>query len=453
MSCWSKGAIFYHIFPLGFCGAPKHNDFVSETVPRLEKIYKWIEHIKYLGADSIYFGPVFESDSHGYDTVDYFTIDRRLGDNATFARLVDVLHENGIKVVIDGVFNHVGRNFKAFKDILANGAQSRYCDWFYELDFNKKSPLNDPFNYSTWHGFYNLVKLNLKNPEVREYIFRAVAVWISEFDIDGLRLDCADCLDFDFMSELSHFCKGAKADFWLMGEVIHGDYGRWANINMIDSVTNYECYKGLFSSHNDKNYFEIAYSFNRQFGEEHGIYANLYLYNFADNHDVNRIGSTLKNPAHIYPLYALLFTMSGIPSIYYGSEWGIKGTKNSTDEDLRPEINSIEASLSGHNKDLERAVSKFAQIRKSSSALMHGRYLQLKVAHEQFAFARMAQDECMIVIVNSSDKCSYMEIDIPVEGVRAVDILNNNETFEIKENKCRIHDLYPCWARILRVER
>jgi cyclomaltodextrinase len=453
MNTWHKEAVFYHIYPLGFCGAPRFNDFRSDPVSRLNKVYEWIGHIKYLGANAIYFGPVLESTSHGYDTADYSLVDRRLGDNATFKELTHTLHQNEIKVVIDSVFNHVGRDFWGFKDVLASGPQSKYCNWFHGLDFHQNSPFNDPFGYDTWKGQYNLVKLNLGNPETKEYLFQAVRTWISEFDIDGLRLDCADCLDFNFMRELSSLCKGLKPGFWLMGEVIHGDYNRWANLQMLDSVTNYVCYKGLYSSHNDKNYFEIAYSFNRQFGEDSGLYRNIDLYNFADNHDVNRIASTLKSSAYLYPLHVLLFTMPGIPSIYYGSEWGIEGRKNDTDDDLRPELNLSTASSNSPNKDLAMIITKLAQIRKNSAALKYGKYMQIKVKHEQFAYARITQGERMIIIVNSSAKDSSMEMETPGEGVRAVDILNNGEIFELQNKKYLNLHLYPCWARILRVEK
>lgn len=452
MNPWYNESVFYHIYPLGFCGAPKTNDFKAEPVERLGKIYDWIDHIKYLGVNSIYFGPIFESTSHGYDTTDYNVVDRRLGNNDTFIKLVKTLHENNIRVVIDGVFNHVGRDFFAFKDILLNGQKSRYCSWFHNLNFNQKSPLNDPFNYDTWNGYYNLVKLNLSNQEVKEYLFEAIKMWIKELDIDGLRLDCADCLDFNFITEMSSLCKTIKPDFWLMGEIIHGDYNRWAKANMLDSVTNYECYKGLYSSHNDKNYFEIAYSFNRQFGENFGIYRNIYLYNFVDNHDVNRIASTLKYLDYIYPLHVLLFTMPGIPSIYYGSEWGIKGTKNISDDDLRPELDLISMSSSNYNKNLIELIHQLAEIRKNSKALIHGKYFQIKVMNEQFAYARIMEEDCIIIIVNLSQKSTSLEIDIPVKGVRVVDILNNKETFKIENSKCFVSDLQPCWARILKVE-
>jgi glycosidase len=277
-------------------------------------------------------------------------------------------------------------------------------------------------------------------------------MWIKDFHIDGLRLDCADCLDFNFITELSSICKKIKPDFWLMGEIIHGDYNRWVNTNMLDSVTNYECYKGLYSSHNDKNYFEIAYSFNRQFGENSGIYRNIYLYNFVDNHDVNRIASTLNHSDYIYPLHVLLFTMPGIPSIYYGSEWGIKGTKNNTDDDLRPELDLISISSGNCNKKLIKLIHELAEIRKDSNALKQGQYMQIKVMNEQFAYARITKEQCIIIIVNLSEKSSSMEVDIPVKGSNVIDILNNKETFKIENNKCFIPNLDPCWARILEVK-
>ena len=227
------------------------------------------------------------------------------------------LHESGIRVVLDGVFNHVGREFWAFRDVQQNGRGSRYCGWFHNLSFGGGSPMGDPFWYDACEGHFNLVKLNLKNPEVVDHLLGAVGSWIQDFGIDGLRLDAADCVDPDFFRRLRSFCKEKKPDFWLMGEIIHGDYNRWAeDPEMLDSrQQTYECYKGIYSSHNDKNYFEIAYSLNRQFGDG-GIYKNIYTYNFVDNHDVNRLASVLRNPEHLENAYTLLFTMPGAPSVY-----------------------------------------------------------------------------------------------------------------------------------------
>ena len=263
---WYDNAIIYHIYPLGFCGAPKFNDN-SEVQYRLDKVLDWIDHFKEMNVDAVYFGPVFESVEHGYDTTDYRQIDRRLGDNNSFKNICKVLHQNGIRVILDGVFNHVGRTFPQFTDIQQNGRNSQYCGWFQNLNFDGQSPCGNNFWYEGWNGHYNLVKLNLRNPDVCNYLIDTVNFWIEEFDIDGIRFDAADCIDFDFFKQIRSFCKNKKSDFWLMGEIIHGDYKRWANPEMLDSVTNYECYKGLYSSHNDKNYFEINYSINRQSGD------------------------------------------------------------------------------------------------------------------------------------------------------------------------------------------
>lgn len=308
---WYENAVMYHIYPLGFCGAPKHNEG-GEPVNRLEKVLDWIPHLKELGVDAVYFGPVFESVEHGYDTTDYRVIDRRLGTNEMFAHICDELHKNGIRVILDGVFNHVGRNFWAFKDVQEKGQASEYCDWFAGLNFGGQSPCGDNFWYEGWNGYYNLVKLNLRNWHVCDYLIDAVKLWMDEFHIDGIRFDAADCVDFDFFRRIHNFCKERNPEFWLMGEIIHGDYKRWANPEMLDSVTNYECYKGIYSSHNDKNYFEINYSINRQFGNG-GIYQGIALYNFVDNHDVNRLASTLSDQRVSAPVLHADVLYAGYP--------------------------------------------------------------------------------------------------------------------------------------------
>ena len=325
MSNWFRDAIFYHIYPLGLCSAPAKNNFDLEPVSRLKDIYPWISHMSNLGVNALYIGPLFESLSHGYDTVDYFMLDRRLGVNQDLTDFVAACHSKNIMVILDAVFNHVSREHFAFRDVLLHGHNSSYADWFF-INYDQPGQHGDPFTYEGWNGFHSLVKLNLNNTDVRNYLLSAVEFWMDKFGIDGLRLDAADVMEKSFFNYLHSFCKSKRNDFWLMGEVIHGDYNEWVNPVRLDSVTNYECYKGLWSSLNDGNYFEISYALNRQFGDK-GIYKNLSLYNFADNHDVDRVASKLKESRHLYPLYILLFTMPGIPSIYYGSEWGLQGVK------------------------------------------------------------------------------------------------------------------------------
>lgn len=416
---WYDDAIIYHIYPLGFCGAPKYNEG-GEVQYRLDKILDWIDHFKEMNVDAIYFGPVFESVEHGYDTTDYKKIDRRLGDNNSFKHICEELHKNGIKVILDGVFNHVGRKFPQFVDVQKNGQNSGYCGWFQNLNFGGQSPCGDNFWYEGWNGHYNLVKLNLKNVGVCDHLIDAVNYWIEEFKIDGIRFDAADCIEFEFFKRIRDFCKGKKRDFWLMGEIIHGDYKRWANPEMLDSTTNYECYKGLWSSHNDKNYFEIDYSINRQSGNG-GIYKDINLYTFVDNHDVNRLASTLKNPNHIKNVYTLLYTMPGIPSIYYGSEFGVKGIKeNNSDDGLRPCLDLD--NIPDRNDDLYNHIVKLGRIYRAYPALRTGTYQTVNVRNQQLVFKKELNGQTVYVALNLDD--NEFDLNFNTHLPALVDVVN-----------------------------
>ncbi len=425
MTNWVNKSIFYHIYPLGFCGAPEYNDGITSY--RLDKIKEWIPHLKELNINAIYLGPLFDSTKHGYDTKDYYKVDCRLGDNDSFKKICEELHKNGIKIVLDGVFNHVGRDFWAFKDVQSKLNNSEYCNWFQNLNFGGRSPKGDPFWYEGWSGHYDLVKLNLQNPKVVEHLLGAVGMWIDEFGIDGLRLDAADCIDLEFFRKLKGFCKAKRADFWLMGEIIHGDYNRWANKETLDSVTNYECYKGLYSSHNDRNYFEIAHSLQRQF-QQGGIYQNLCLYSFLDNHDVNRISSTLKNKDYLKNAYTIMYCMPGTPSIYYGSEWAVEGTRsNSSDKELRPEINL--GKIPNANEELNSYLKKLGKIRNSLEALQFGNYKNEYIRNEQLVFSRSYNNQFVYVALNLNANQQDIEFN-PVGGFSKITDILTGDTFE-----------------------
>ena len=430
MKKWYEESIFYHIYPLGFCNAPKVND-ESNSINRIEKIIKWIPHLKSLSVNALYLGPVFESSEHGYDTKDYFKIDKRLGSNKDFKMVCEELHKNNIKIVLDGVFNHVGREFEYFKDLKINREKSKYINWFQNINFQGNNSYNDGFSYEGWNGFYNLVKLNLKNEDVKRYIFTAIDTWIDEFDIDGLRLDAVNYMDREFFKDLRIHCDSKKKDFWLMGEVIHGDYNLWANKDMLDTTTNYECYKGIYSAHNDKNYFEIIHSINRQKGD-FGIYKNLVLYNFIDNHDVNRIASTLNKKEYLENVYTLLFTMPGIPSIYYGSEWGIEGLKEkNSDNNLRPslDINNIVSD----NKDIIYHVRKLGKIRSSIEALKYGAFNEVITRNQQVIYKRSYNNEDVYIALNISNSDYEFNFNVGINN-ELKDILNNQSINVINGN-------------------
>jgi glycosidase len=448
---WWHDAIFYHIYPLGLSGAPAQNDLNAPVVNRLEALMPWLDQMQSLGANALYLGPIFESTSHGYDTIDYYHVDRRLGGNDAFAWFADAVHQRGIRLVLDGVFNHVGREFWAFKDVQANGEKSAYKDWFHNLRFGGQSPLGDPFEYEGWQGHYSLVKLNLSHPHVRDHLFDAVRLWMDRFGIDGLRLDAADCVDFDFMRALHELTKSRRPDFWLMGEVVHGDYKQWVNPATLDSVTNYECYKGLYSSLSDKNYFEIAYGLNRQSGPD-GIYRELDLYNFVDNHDVDRVASKLKDPRLLYPLYLLLFTMPGIPSVYYGSEFGIEAVKAKwSDAPLRPALELDELRAGAPQPDLPGTLTRLAALRRESEALRRGDYLQVHVDHQQMGFLRRSENESLLVLLNSDPRPVSLDLALPLGDGQLRDLLNPEEGFEIKKRRLQV-TLPPTWGRVLTLE-
>lgn len=392
---WAYESVFYQIYPLGFCGAPFENDGVQTH--KIKKVEEWIPHMKKLGINAIYFSPVFESDTHGYNTRDYKKIDVRIGTNQDFKEVCQRLHENGIRVVLDGVFNHVGRGFYQFQDVLKNREASPYLNWFH-INLGGNSNYNDGLWYEGWEGNYDLVKLNLQNGEVVHHILDAVQYWIDEFDIDGLRLDVAYCLDENFVRTLRSFTTEKKPDFFLLGEMLHGDYNRLMNDSMLHSVTNYECYKGLYSSFNSMNMFEINHSLLRQFGPENWtLYKGKHLLSFVDNHDVTRAASILSNEKHLPLIYAMCFGMPGIPCVYYGSEWGTRADKREGDPALRPCFEQPEWN------ELSEFISKLAEAKKNSEALNYGSFRSVLLTNRQCIFERASGHERVMVAINADE--------------------------------------------------
>ena len=390
---WFDQAVIYQIYPLGLCGAPEFNDGVQEH--RILRVLDWVEHIKKTGADTVLFNPLFESDKHGYDTRDYFRLDCRLGTNEDFRQVCDALHAAGLRVMLDGVFNHVGRGFWAFQDVREKRWDSPYKDWF-RIDFGGNTGYSDGFWYEAWEGHYELVKLNLDNPAVVQHQFDAIRSWVEQFGIDGLRLDVAYCLSPDYLRRLREFTDGLKPDFVLMGETLHGDYNRWMNDGACYSVTNYECYKGLWSSFNSMNLFEIGHSLARQFGPENWtLYKGKHLLSFLDNHDVERIASKLANKEHLRPAYGILFGMPGVPAVYYGSEWGIEGKKSQGDAALRPALEKPEFN------ELTAFIARLAEAHKGSKALCYGSYRNVVLTNHQIIFERSCDGERVLVAVNA----------------------------------------------------
>ena len=397
-AAWWESAVFYQIYPLGMCGAPYENDGV--LTHRLLKVLDWIDHLKKLNVNAVYFSPLFESDSHGYNTRDYHKVDVRLGTNDDLKTVVDELHKAGIRVILDGVFNHVGRGFFGFLDVKEKKWDSAYKDWFY-LNFDGNSDYNDGFWYEGWEGATDLVKLNLQNPAVSDYLMEQVKFWIDEFAIDGLRLDVAYMLDRDFLRRLRRETSAWKKDFFLAGEMIGGDYNQIMNDEMCHSVTNYECRKGIYSAINSDNLFEICHSLQRQFGpEDWCVYRGKHLISFVDNHDVARIASELNDERNLPAAYAFVFGQPGIPMVYYGSEWGIKGEKKPGDHELRPAIERPEWN------DLTSIIAAMADSHRTSPALCFGGISMRLLENKHCIFEREYKGDRVMVAVNLED-CEY----------------------------------------------
>ena len=428
---WYNEAIFYHIYPLGLTGAPAQNDY-GAPAHRLNTLLPWIDHIQKIGCTALYIGPLFESVGHGYETTDYKKLDSRLGTNEDLTNFVAACHEKGIRVIFDGVFNHTGRDFFAFKDIQANREHSRYVNWYCNVNFGGNTEYNDGFSYENWGGYNLLVKLNQRNPEVQNYICDVIRFWVSEFDIDGIRLDAADVLDFDFMRTLRHTADEVKKDFWLMGEVIHGDYSRWVNGGTLHSVTNYALHKALYSGHNDHNYFEIAHTvkYLQNMGD-------LDLYNFVDNHDVERIYTKLSNKAHFAPVHVLLYTLPGIPSIYYGSEFGIEGKKEKfSDTSLRPALNLEDYKNAVTENPCTALIAALGKIRQATPGLSYGSYNELMLTNRQYAFARDLNNVRVIVTVNNDDNAAGMNL--PVGNTAAYIGALSGKRAEVQEGRINV---------------
>ena len=362
-------------------------------------------------SSAVYIGPLFESVGHGYETTDYKKLDSRLGTNEDLTDFVAKCHEQGIRVILDGVFNHTGRDFFAFEDIKKNREGSQYKDWYCNVNFWGNNEYNDGFSYENWGGYNLLVKLNQHNPAVRDYICDVIRFWVSEFDIDGIRLDAADVLDFEYMKALRHVANEVKPDFWLMGEVIHGDYTRWVNEGTLHSVTNYNLHKALYSGHNDHNFFEIAHTVKRLYEMGGSRPDGLKLYNFVDNHDVERIYTKLNNKAHFTPVHILLYTLPGVPSIYYGSEFGIEGKKERfSDDSLRPALSLSDYADAVTNNPYTRLIAALGNVRQNTPALSYGDYQELLLTNRQYAYSRNYNGQSVIVSVNNDDSDYVMTL-------------------------------------------
>ncbi|MBN1799869.1 MAG: alpha-amylase [Candidatus Lokiarchaeota archaeon] len=454
---WTKDAVIYHIYPLGFFGAPRFGKAEQDTVPRLEQIRVYYDHFEDLGVNTIQFGPLFESERHGYDTIEYFKIDHRLGTNEVFKKIVAELHDRNIRVVVDGVFNHVSREFPSFKDVQAYRENSWRKHWHF-IDFSKDNPRGDGFDYKTWEGHYNLVKLNLAESDVKNHIFSAARYWLGEIGIDGWRLDVAYLLPYGFLQEFRSICKMSKPDCLLVGEAIHGPYSKLVGSAALDAATGFQVQKSIWSAFNNRNLFELKAILERSFHPQWGQERNVTLVNFLGNHDTNRISSQLDDKRNLYPAVLLLFTLNGIPKIYYGDEIGLLGKKIPTSDDpVRQAMPPYPFDLSKENFNLLNHYKLCIRLRKNHHALKVGNLVSLHAGSHELAFMRQSSRETLLIAISSASETTSMSIplwNLELEGKIFVEQLEQGgaKEYRVERNRLHIPEIYPHWGRILKLE-
>ena len=443
---WVQDAIFYQIFPDRFANGDLTND-----PPNLQKWgstpTSWgfqggdlrgiIQHFDYLldlGITAIYLNPIFTSTStHRYNTTDYYQIDPKLGTLADFRALLNTAHRNDVRVVLDGVFNHVGRGFFAFVDVLENGINSPYKGWFYIKDF----PLDaygsgQPNNYLGWWNYKALPKLNTSNAQVRKYIFDVARYWIDQ-GIDGWRLDVPNEIDDDgFWAEFRRVVRSANRDAYLLGEIWDVN-PRWANDDHFDGLMNYPVREALLALLQGR---ENAL----QFGERINTLFKTYkpenissMYVPLDSHDTERLKTQVGGNIDKLKL-AFLFQMAfpGAPAVYYGDEIGLEGGK---DPDSRRAFPWKEADW---NQELRLWVKTLIGLRKRTPCLRRGEYLRLLAEDGHYAFARTLGEDKVLVAMNASSRTNRIEVSCTAMGWsdgRVVQNLISHEKLTVNAGK------------------
>ena len=313
--------------PLGFTGAER--SALPEGQParhRLRHLEAWLDYAVELGCNGLLLGPVFASQTHGYDTVDHFRIDSRLGDDDDFDALVSAADQRGLRLILDGVFNHVGREFPPFKAAVAGGPATPAARWF--------ARTADGSDYAVFEGHGQLVELDHDEPAVLSYVIEVMTHWLGR-GAGGWRLDAAYAVPPSFWAKVVPAVREAFPGAWFLGEMIHGDYAGYANEAGLDSITQYEVWKAVWSSLNDRNFYELDHALGRHNAFMDGELAQT----FVGNHDVTRLASALNDERHFSHALAVLFCIGGVPSVYYGDEQGFRGLKEHReggDDEIRP---------------------------------------------------------------------------------------------------------------------
>ncbi len=409
-AAWVDNVIWWQVYPLGFVDAPVKappDGLVTHRLPRLES---WLDYLIELGASGLALGPVFASSSHGYDTVDYYRIDPRLGDEDDLRRLIDAAHDRGIRVLLDGVFNHVGREFATFDEALSQGPDSDAAQWFHL--FWKGD--DRPPDYEHFEGHKDLVTLNHSSDAVADFVADVMCHWLA-LGADGWRLDAAYSIPADFWSRVIPRVRQAFPDAYIVGEMIHGDYSEYVERAGLDSVTQYELWKAIWSSLNDHNLHELNWTLGR-----HDQFLEQFVpLTFLGNHDVTRIASKLTDD-QLYPhALAILMTVGGTPSVYAGDEQGFRGIKEDRpggDEQVRPAFPANPGDLAPFGEAVFHLHQELIGLRRRHPWLQHARTEVLHVAEEQMVYRSVGDGGAVVLALNLSDE----GVSLPAPGTSEV---------------------------------
>lgn len=380
---WEENTIWWHVYPLGALGAPIREGDRTPT-PRLRDLVGWLDYAVSLGVNGLLLGPIFQSSTHGYDTTDQFSIDPRLGTNEDFKHLVEEAHARGIKILLDGVFSHVGEDDPRLQDALREGPDSQWADLF---DIDWQTP-GDP-TPSVFEGHGSLPRLNHASPAAIQYAADVMNYWL-DLGADGWRLDAAYSVDSAFWRQSLAQVRQNHPDAWFLGEVIHGDYPQFIEDSTVDSVTQYMLWKAIWSSLVDENLFELDWAL-----KNHNLVLDQFLPNtFIGNHDVTRIATQVGSEGALVAL-AVLATVGGIPSIYYGDEQGYRGDKEERiggDDQVRPPLPASPDEFSALGERSLRAHQDLIGLRRRNPWLNHARTSPVTLENKHYVYKTQAPD-------------------------------------------------------------
>ena len=404
---WVASVLWWLVYPLGFTGADT-TGADRHGGNGLDGIGAWLDYAADLGATGVALGPIFESSTHGYDTVDHYRVDTRLGGDAAFDRFVAAAHERGLRVLLDGVFNHVGRAFPMFERAVAGGPGTAAAAWF-RLTWPENG--NNVPAYATFEGHPDLVALDHDAPVVADYVADVMCHWLGR-GADGWRLDAAYAVPTAFWARVLARVRAAFPDAYFVGEVIHGDYTDFVGRSQLDAVTQYELWKAIWSCLNDRNFFELAWALDR-----HNLYLGSFCpLTFVGNHDVTRLASRLADSRHLAHALVVLLTTGGTPTVYYGDEQGFLGVKEDRaggDDAVRPPFPATQVDLDPSGRSTYQLHQELISFRRQHSWLHTARTQVVALTNQQLVYDTTGGAHCLTVALNLAES----EVSYNLEGM------------------------------------